>query len=113
MTYARAFRLIQSRRMKLTEAQKKHLRGLGHQLKPVVLIGEAGLSESVKSEYLAAIEHHQLIKVSIRVGNRETRDSIIDALCRDAVAQLVTRVGNMALLFKPDVEKPKISLPSR
>ena len=38
---------VHSRPWNLAEPQKKYLRGLGHQLKPVIMVGDAGLSESV------------------------------------------------------------------
>lgn len=97
--------------MALTESQKKYLRGLGHQLKPVVMIGDAGLSDAVFNEFCTTIEHHELIKVRVRVGDRKTRDSVIDELCKRGSAELVTRIGNIALVYRRNEEEPKISLP--
>jgi len=97
--------------MKLTERQKKYLRGLGHQLKPAVMIGEAGLTEAVLSEFSSTIGHHELVKVSIRVGDREARNAIIDALCLKGGASLVARIGNVALLYRRNDENPRITLP--
>ena len=97
--------------MALSESQKKILRGLGHQLKPVVMIGDAGLSEGVLAEFENAIAHHELIKVRVRAGDRETRDSMIRDLCAQSGAELVTRIGNVALVFRRNAEKPSIPLP--
>jgi RNA-binding protein len=98
--------------MKLSESQKKYLRGLGHALKPVVMIGDAGLTEGVWSEFNSCLEHHELIKVRVKVGDRQVRDSIIAALCDSGGAELVQRIGNMALLFRENPEKKKrIQLP--
>ncbi len=97
--------------MKLTESQKKHLRGLGHPLKPVIMIGDAGLSDSLLTEFSSTLEHHELIKVRIRAGDRKTRDTIITELCKIASAQLVTRIGNVALVYRRNDEKPLIPLP--
>jgi RNA-binding protein len=100
--------------MALSEAQKKYLRGLGHKLKPVVMIADAGLSESVAKEYETALDHHELIKVSVRVGDRTARNEIIENLCASESAELVQRIGNMALLYRENPEKKKrIRLPSR
>ena len=63
--------------MTLSESQKKYLRGLGHGLKPVVMIGDAGLTEAVLSEFNDSVEHHELIKVRVKVGDRAERDRII------------------------------------
>ncbi len=97
----------------LSEHQKKHLRGLGHKLKPVIMVGDAGLSDSLREEYERTLEHHELIKVKVRVGDREARDEIISRLCADGGAELVQRVGNTALVYRRNAEKPKILLPKR
>jgi RNA-binding protein len=97
--------------MTLTEKQKKHLRGLGHKLKPVVHIGDAGLTEAVRKEFDSTIRHHELIKVRVRSGDRESRDDIIRRLCDGNDTALVSRIGNIALLYRPNEDKPRISLP--
>lgn len=97
--------------MKLTERQRKHLRGLGHALKPTVMIGDGGVSDSVFAEFSSTILHHELIKVSVRVGDRTARDAMINELCDRSGAILVQRIGNMALLYKENPEKRKITLP--
>ena len=97
--------------MKLTEFQKKYLRGRGHPLKPVIMIGDAGLSEALLTEFSSTIEHHELIKVRVRTGDRTIRDIIIGDLCKSAAAQLVTQVSNVALMYRRNHEKPRITLP--
>jgi RNA-binding protein len=99
--------------MKISEAQKKYLRGLGHALKPVVTVADAGLSESVLKEFDSTISHHELIKVKVRSGDRQKRDEIIDELCKTAAATLITRIGNVALLYRRNEEKPRIVLPRK
>lgn len=102
---------MKSSSMKPSESQKKFLRGLGHELKPVIMIGDAGLSESVMSEFRSTIEHHELIKVRVRASDRETRDNIISELCQKGSAELVTRIGNVALIYRRNDENPQIALP--
>jgi len=97
--------------MSLSEKQSKFLRGLGHQLKPVIIVGDAGLSEALLKEFASTIKHHELIKVRVRAGDRETRDTIIRELCEKQSADLVSRIGNVALLYRRNSEKPKIPLP--
>jgi RNA-binding protein len=97
--------------MNLSESQKKFLRGLGHQLKPVVTVGDAGLSNSVMQEFDSTISHHELIKVRVRAGSRESRDTLIDELCSKGAGNLVQRIGNVALIYRSDPDKPRIKLP--
>ena len=92
-------------------AQKKFLRKLGHRLKPVVFIGNSGLSESVLTELFSTINHHELIKIKIKASNRIIRDQIIDEICKKTSTQLVTQIGGIALIYKKNPETPKIKLP--
>lgn len=98
--------------MSLTESQKKLLRGLGHQLKPVITVGDAGLSEALLKEFRSTIAHHELIKVRVRAGDRHSRDTLISELCSGESAHLVTRIGNVALVYRRNDESPKIPLPA-
>ncbi|MDJ0906782.1 MAG: ribosome assembly RNA-binding protein YhbY [Woeseiaceae bacterium] len=98
--------------MTLSEAQKKHLRGLGHALKPLIMVGDAGLSESLMAEFESTLAHHELLKVRVRVGDRKARDSIFEEMCAKSGAVMVQRVGNMALLYRENPEKKKIVLPN-
>jgi RNA-binding protein len=99
--------------MKLSEAQKKYLRGLGHGLKPLIMVGDAGLSASVLAEYETTLAHHELIKVRVRAADRKARNEIIEELCRVAAAALIQRVGNIALLYRENPERKKIVIPNR
>lgn len=96
----------------LKESQLKYLRGLGHALKPVVTVGDKGLSAGLLSEYDIALRHHELIKVRLRVGDRDLRDRLIDDLSAGSGAVLVQRIGNVALLYRENPEEKKIRLPA-
>jgi RNA-binding protein len=96
--------------MKLTEQQQKHLRGLAHKLKPVVMVGQHGLKETIFEEIDIALDVHELIKVKIAVGDRDMRDEIIAEILDRSKATLIQRVGNIATLFRRNPRKPRIVL---
>ncbi|RFF29289.1 ribosome assembly RNA-binding protein YhbY [Wenzhouxiangella sediminis] len=98
--------------MPLTNSQKKHLRGLSHDLHPVVMVADKGLSENVLAEVEQALEHHELIKIKLR-GDREQRDAWIEQLASTTGAELVHRIGQVVCLYRRHPEKPKIELPRR
>ena len=98
--------------MTLSEPQKKYLRGLGHHLKPVIVVGDGGLSEAVVKEFESTINHHELIKVRVRAGDRDSRDEILKKLCNQETS-LVARIGNVALIFRRNADKPRINLPRK
>ena len=97
--------------MTLSESQKKYLRGLGHKLKPLVMVGDGGLTDGVRQEFDSTLAHHELIKVRVRTGDRKARDSIIAELCQQSDAALVSRIGNVALVYRRNDDKPRIRLP--
>jgi len=99
--------------MDLSEYQKKFLRGLGHDLKPVIIVGDAGLSAGLLTEFESTITHHELIKVRVRAADRYERDKTIESLCEKSASSLVARIGNVALIFRRNDEKPTIPLPLR
>ncbi|MCG5493200.1 ribosome assembly RNA-binding protein YhbY [Ectothiorhodospira variabilis] len=94
-----------------TPQQIKHLRTLAHDKKPVVSLGRHGLTDAVLEELDIALNHHELIKVKVGVGNRELRDQVVAQLCERSGATLVQRIGNIATLFRRNPEKPVVKLP--
>lgn len=98
--------------MALNPAQKKYLRGLGHGLKPVIFVGDHGLTDALLAEFERTLAHHELIKVSVRTRDRTARDAVIRALCDRGAAELVQRIGNVALIFRANSDTPKIEFPS-
>lgn len=97
--------------MTISESQKKYLRGLGHKLKAVILIGEAGVSDTLFKEFDSTIDHHELVKVRVRAADRENRDRMLEDLCQRGSALLISRVGNTALLYRRNDNNPRIQLP--
>ena len=96
--------------MKMKESHKKKLRGLGHKIKPIVTIGSLGLSESLINEYESSINHHELIKIRFRDHDRSTKDNVLDQLCKRTRSQLVSKIGNIALMYRENKKNPKIRL---
>ncbi len=100
--------------MSLTERQKRHLRGLAHHLKPVVTVGQAGLTEGVLNELGLALDHHELIKVKLAGAGRTERLPMIDAIADQAEAETILSIGQMAVFYRPNPQKKerRILLPS-
>lgn len=96
--------------MTLTDQQKRKLRGYAHGLKPVLWLGAEGASQAVLAELETALNHHELIKVKLRVGDRQARDAAIATLCEAGSAELVQRIGNVAVLFRRNAENPRVNV---
>jgi RNA-binding protein len=95
----------------LSEKQRRHLRGLAHALKPVIRMGNAGMSEALAAETRRALHDHELIKVKAAGGDREARDALFSELARRTGSALVQRIGNVAVLYRPSGGLPRILLP--
>jgi RNA-binding protein len=98
--------------MPLKEQHKKHLRKLGHDLEPIILTGNSGLTAGLVAELNSTLDHHELVKVRVRASDRDSRDALIGALCEQSGAELVQRIGHVALLWRPNPQNRKILLPN-
>ena len=98
--------------MNLTNKQKQYLKGLAHELKPVVLLGGNGLTEGVMAEIDGALAHHELIKVKVPSEDREEKKLIMDAIVRESGAVKLQTIGHMLVLYKQSEDK-KIELPKK
>jgi len=96
----------------LSEKQRRHLRGLAHELKPVIRLGNAGLTDAVATETARALHDHELIKIKAPGGgDREARDALFTELANRTASALVHRIGNVAVLYRPNATLPKILIP--
>jgi RNA-binding protein len=97
--------------MELSERQRKYLRGLGHALNPVLLVGSAGMSPSVIAEAKRALHDHELIKVKFRGAERQARDAGLAELATATESLLVHKIGHTALYYKRRIDRPGIVIP--
>ena len=96
--------------MSLTQEQKKQFKSIGHHLKPVVTVAEQGLSEGVMAELDRALNDHELIKIQLRLADRDDRSAILAELCQQSSAVLVQSIGKMALIYRKNPNaNPKLS----
>lgn len=95
----------------LTGAQRRHLRSLAHPLKPVVFIGEAGISDSVLRALDDALAAHELVKIRLR--QPDDKKAAAKNLAEASRAALCGVVGHTVVLYRPDPTSPKIALPAR
>jgi RNA-binding protein len=96
----------------LSNPQKRHLRSLAHHLKPVVMIGQHGMKDSILEELEIALDSHELIKVRVSAEDREDRTEMINTMLEASGAELVQTIGHIAVLFRRNPKKPKVVLPS-
>jgi RNA-binding protein len=101
---------------KLEGFQRKYLRGLAHGLKPVILIGQKGLTDELVKSAEQAFQSHELIKVKFNdFKEKEQKNEISRILEEKTRSELVGAVGHIYIFFRQqeDAEKRKVHLPQR
>jgi len=98
--------------MNLTKTQQKFLRKKVHHLKPVIWIGQNGITESVTVEIETALDHHELIKVKLRVGDKALRNKIIEDICRATHSLNIQSIGNIVSIYRRNDKQAVIDLPN-
>jgi putative YhbY family RNA-binding protein len=93
--------------LKLTPAERSELRAEAHALKPIVLIGEAGLSPAVLKEIDAGLNSHGLIKVRVFGDDREARVAMYDTICNSLEAAPIQHIGKLFVIYRPKLEGTK------
>lgn len=91
--------------------QKKFLKARAHTLRPVVIVGSAGLTDGVINEVNLALDKHELIKVKVNADDRKSREAMIDEISSLTDAFLVQSIGQMAILYRANPKMPVIQLP--
>jgi RNA-binding protein len=99
--------------MPLSDKQLRFLRGRAHALKPVIQIGNNGLTAGVLAETRRALADHELIKLRIQAADRAGRAALLAELVRATGGSLVTRIGHVAVLFQANLKLSKFPLPER
>lgn len=97
----------------LTINQKKFLRGIAHNLNPMIIIGAQGVTESLMAELEKTLAHHEILKIKIAAGEREDRKQVIDFVCAETKAQLVQSVGKVFVIFRAKKKDSQIELPRK
>ncbi|EBA01821.1 ribosome assembly RNA-binding protein YhbY [Marinobacter sp. ELB17] len=95
--------------MSLSPEQRREYRAIAHNLKPVIIVGDKGLTENLQEELERALNDHELIKIKIASQDRETRQQAVTELCTGAKAEVVQTIGKIAVILRR-AEKPNPKL---
>lgn len=98
--------------LNLTIAQRLALKGRAHALKPVVMIGNAGLSPAVLDEIDRSLKSHDLLKIKVMSDDREAREAMMQEICTILKAGAVQHIGKMLVIYRP-LETPIAKAPKR
>lgn len=90
--------------MPLTPKMRQKLKGQAHKLKPIILIGNKGLSDAVNKEIDRALQDHELIKIRIQTSDKELRRELFKQLCEANHAELVQTIGLIGVVYRANPE---------
>jgi RNA-binding protein len=90
--------------LKLTPVERSALRAEAHALKPIVIIGEAGLTPAVLKEIDLGLDSHGLIKVRVFGDDREARVGMYEAICDNLGVAPIQHIGKLLVLYRPKKE---------
>ena len=94
----------------LTSTQRQYLKSLAHRLRPVVMVGNQGLTAAVLKEIEHSIAAHELIKIKTATDDIDTRKAWVDEICKSANARQVQQIGKILVIYRP-ANLPVITLP--
>ena len=95
----------------LNANQKRYLRSHAHDLKPVILVGQKGVTDALLKELDLALAHHELVKVRLADDVRESRAQSIEKIGSEAKAEVVQTIGRIACFYRRNPERAQFTLP--
>ena len=99
--------------MSASNNDKKKFRTIGHQLKPVVIIAQKGLTENIKEEIDRALTDHELIKIKLLTSTRDAKKELMEVICSEFIAECLQSIGHIILIYraakKPDPNLSNLS----
>lgn len=84
----------------LNNAQIRTLKAQAQRLKATMKVGKDGLSQQFLQALDDALKHRELVKVKF-TDFKEHKKELTPQLAEKTGSQLVTRVGNVAVLYRP------------
>lgn len=99
---------------KLSNHQRRYLKGKAHKLDPVVMVGKNGVSESLIRLTDDALRSHELIKIRF-IEFKDKKKPLLGKISERTKSHVVGIIGHVAILYRqnPDKEKRKIDLPTK
>jgi RNA-binding protein len=87
---------------KLNGSQIRHLRGLGHHLADLAMIGKEGITPNLIKAVQDNLVAHELVKVRVQDTCPLDRKEAVAQLATAAVAAVVQVLGKTALIYRPN-----------
>lgn len=103
--------IVTTNNMQPSKKQIKFLRTKAHALKPVIIIGNAGISDAVINETNLVLETHELIKIRVNAEDKQQRREMTDKIISLTESVFVQLIGHVAIVYRARKKNPEIQLP--
>lgn len=90
----------------LSKKQLRFLRGLAHNLNPLAMIGQQGLTTQVIKAVEDVFRNHELIKVKVQSTADVDRSETAAELAQKTGSALVQIIGGIIVLYRPNKDLP-------
>jgi RNA-binding protein len=97
----------------ISSSERRALRARAHPLKPVVLLGQQGLTPAVFAAIDEALTAHELIKVRLRGIERESREAAITEIASRTAAEVINLIGHILTLHRANPEPVAVPAPAQ
>jgi RNA-binding protein len=88
----------------ISNTKRKELKKKSYSLKPIIMIGQNGLTDSVINEIDNALDTHELIKVRTRGSDKDERTQQCLKIKEKLNADIIHRIGFITVLYRPTPE---------
>ncbi|MBK5243835.1 MAG: YhbY family RNA-binding protein [Eubacteriaceae bacterium] len=97
----------------LTSKQRSHLKKLASEIPDIIFIGKDGVTPQVVVQTRDAIIARELIKGKVQNNSLANVDDVARELAASTKSDIVCTIGNKFILYKKNLLKTKIEVPSK
>ena len=95
----------------LTGKERSYLKGLAHNMDPLIQLGKDGINEGFLNQIDKLLEDHELVKIKVLQNAPVEVDEIVDEILEKTGAEFVQKIGKKLTIYRESKENKKIELP--
>lgn len=95
----------------ITKTQRRYLKGLANTLRPLVLIGKNGLTDTVIDSIDEILEAHEIVKIDVLKSCEASAGALAVEIAGATGSEIISRIGRKIVLFRRNRLHPVIELP--
>lgn len=85
--------------------QRAYLKGIGHKLEPVLIIGKGGVTENTLKQLDDLLNKREIVKIKVLNNNLDDKDEIIKKILDNLDAEFIQFIGSKLTIYRESDEK--------